>query len=328
MGTPGLAAFVARRVLLSIPVLILASVVTFGLVAASGDPLAEARADPHVHRRSIELRERRLNLDRPLPVRYAIWAGGLLRGDFGRTVEGQDVGGRLWRAAGATGRLVVPAMAMAVAVAVAVGSVSAARYRSWIDHAGTVVTFVLLSLPAFWLGWLLRDLALHVYRALDIRVLSFVGERSTEPAGSTLGAVGDRLRHLVLPATTLALVATASWTRFLRASMLESLAADHVRTARAKGLPEWRVGRDALRTSLVPMTAVVAVSFAGFLGGAVIVERIFSWPGLGQVLLQGLQDHDVNLVSGWLLLASVGVVGVNLVADVLSAVLDPRTRRA
>jgi peptide/nickel transport system permease protein len=327
MGSPGLAPFVARRLVLSIPVVVLASVVTFGLVAVSGDPLSRFKANPHVHREAIERRERLLHLDRPIPVRYVIWAGGLLRGDLGRSVEGRGVGGTLWRASGVTARLVGPSVFLALMIALAGGAFSAARHNSWGDHVGTVVAFLLLSMPVFWLGWILCDVAVHLNEGVGTTILFFVGERSAVPEASALAVIGDRLRHLVLPVLTLALVATAGWTRYLRSSMLDTLSADHVRTARAKGLPEWRVvSHHALRTSLVPLTTVVALGFAGLVGGTVVVERVFSWPGLGQVLLQGLQDHDVNLVAGWFLIASLAVVVLNLMADIVCAVLDPRTR--
>jgi len=262
-------------------------------------------------------------------VRYAIWAKGLLRGDLGQSVKNDDdVGGLLWRATGVTARLVLVAMVVGLALAVVIGALSAARRHSWIDHGGTVVAFVLLSIPAFWLGWILRDVAVHLNHAAGAKIFFFVGERSTVSPGGALASAGDRLRHLALPALTLSLLAAAGWSRFLRSSMLDSLGGDYVRTARAKGLPEWRVvGHHALRPSLVPLTTVVALSVAGVIGGAVVVERVFTWPGLGQLLLRGLQDHDVNVVSGCLLVAGTAVVLLNLVADIVCALLDPRARR-
>jgi peptide/nickel transport system permease protein len=219
-------------------------------------------------------------------------------------------------------------MVVALVLALVVGVVSAARRGSWFDHLGTLSAFLLIALPAFWLGWLLREVTVHLNGAIGAHVLFFTGERSTVSPGGALAAASDRLRHLVLPAMTLGLVVMAPWSRFLRSSMLDSLGADYVRTARAKGLPEWRVvGHHALRTSLVPLTTIVALTSAGLVGGAVVVEQVFSWPGLGQVLLRGLQGQDVNLVAGWLLMASLFVIGLNLAADIACAVLDPRTRR-
>jgi peptide/nickel transport system permease protein len=329
VGTSGLASFVVRRLLLSVLVVILASVVTFALVASSGDPLAGYRANPHAHQAAIKAIERQLHLDRPIPVRYAIWAGGLLHGDLGRSVKEDDpVAGMVWRATGVTARLVCVAIVLALALAVAIGALSAARHHSWIDHAGTVVSFVLLSIPAFWLGWILRDLAVHLNAATGTKLLFFVGERSTVSPSGALGSAGDRARHLALPALTLSLLAAAGWSRFLRSSMLDALGGDFVRTARAKGMPEWRVvGHHALRPSLVPLTTVVALNVAGIIGGAVVIESLFTWPGLGTLLLRGVQTHDANVVSGCLLVAGVAVVVLNLAADIACAVLDPRTRR-
>ncbi len=329
MGTPGLLPFIVRRLALSAVVVVLASVVTFGLVAVSGDPLARYRTAPQAHQDAVRQLERQLHLDRPVPVRYGIWVGGLLHGDLGRTIDGRDVGGLVWRASGVTARLLVPSVLIALVLALVIGSLSAARHHTWVDHGGTLLAFVLLSVPAFWLGWLVRDLAVRVNNRTGTRLLSFVGERSIVPAGGVLWSIVDRLQHLALPALTLALLAAAGWSRFLRSSMLDSLGSDHIRTARAKGLPEWRVvGHHALRTSLVPLTTVVALSIAGFIGGAVVIETVFSWPGLGQVLLNGVRDHDVNVVSGCLLIAALAVVVLNLAADIVCAVLDPRTRSA
>ena len=265
----------------------------------------------------------------PCRCATAFWVGGLLHGDLGRTIDGRDVGGLVWRASGVTARLLVPSVLIALVLALVIGSLSAARHHTWVDHGGTLLAFVLLSVPAFWLGWLVRDLAVRVNNRTGTRLLSFVGERSIVPAGGVLWSIVDRLQHLALPALTLALLAAAGWSRFLRSSMLDSLGSDHIRTARAKGLPEWRVvGHHALRTSLVPLTTVVALSIAGFIGGAVVIETVFSWPGLGQVLLNGVRDHDVNVVSGCLLIAALAVVVLNLAADIVCAVLDPRTRSA
>ncbi|MEA2703065.1 MAG: glutathione transport system permease protein, partial [Actinomycetota bacterium] len=242
MGAPGLAVFIVRRLLLSVLVVFVASIVTFVLVAASGDPLASYRVNPHAHQASIHELERKLNLDRPLPVRYALWAKGLVHGDLGRSVkDDDDVAGLVWRATGVTARLVFFAVAVALVLAVAIGSISAARPHSWVDHGGTLTAFVLLSIPAFWLGWILRDGAVHLNAAAGAKLLFFVGERSTAPGDGALASAADRVRHLVLPVVTLSLLAAAGWSRFLRSSMLDALGTDYVRTARAKGLPEWRV---------------------------------------------------------------------------------------
>jgi peptide/nickel transport system permease protein len=312
---------------LSVLVVLLASVLTFILVAVSGDPLARERADPHAHARAIADREHQLHLDRPLPVRYALWARALLHGDLGQTVKDEDVGALVWRAAGVTARLVGAAVLLALVMTVIVGSVSAARHHSWFDHAGTLVAFILLSAPAFWLGGLMRDLTVRLNRATGTKFLFVVGERSIVPVGGFLASMADRIQHLVLPALTLSMLAAAVWTRYLRSTMLDSLGADYVRAARAKGLPEWRVvGHHAFRTSVVPLTTIVALSFAGLIGGSVVVEAVFTWPGLGQLLLRGIRDHDVNIVSACLLLTGAAVVAVNLAADVVCGVLDPRTR--
>ncbi len=317
--------FVLRRLLATIPVLIASSIAVFALVA-SGDPLAELRARPNVPPETVERRARELHLDEPVPARYAIWAAGLLRGDLGRTVDGEDVGSSLARAAPVTAGLVLVSVAVAVVGAVALGSISAVRRYSWFDRGGTVLAFILLSLPVIWLSGILKDAASRVNEALGTTIFYVVGSRSPFDTGGFLSTLADRAGHVALPALTLALLLIGEWSRFLRFSMVDELEADYVSAARAKGLSEAGVARHALRNALLPLAPVVSLSVARLIGGAIVTEAVFDWHGMGDVLLEGLRAYDVNLVMGWLLIASTAVVACNLVADVAVAWLDPRTR--
>ena len=319
--------FVARRLLVSILVVVAASFTVFTLVAASGDPLAEQRARPGADLANIERRAAELHLDRPIPVRWAIWAKGLLHGDMGRSVHGVSVSDTLTRVFPVTLRLVAAALALALVMSVVLGAVSAVRPYSAFDHTGTVVAFVFLSVPAFWLAAVFKDAALELNERLGTTVFVFVGERSPMYSSGLIGTFADRLGHLVLPALTLSLLVMADWSRFVRASMLDALGSDYVRTARAKGLPERRVvTHHALRNSLGPLTTAVSLTCAELLGGAIVVERVFGWHGSGERLLHGLSERDVNMVSGWLLIGAVAVVVLNLIADIAYGVLDPRVR--
>ncbi len=276
MGTPGLAAFVARRLLLSIPVLVMASVLHVQAGRGVGRPPGPVQGQ----------RPRPPPCDRAegegAPPRPA--GAGAIRHLGGGPPAGRlrthrrRPGRRVPAVAGneRTARLVVPAMLIGIAIAVAIGTVSAARYRSWIDHAGTVLAFVLLSLPVFWLGWAIRR---DTGSACRMRWDS-ASSRSSASAASCRPNRSWRPRGLASPPGPAHAHPRPGrhrgWTRYLRVSVLDSLSADHVRTARAKGLPEWRVvGQHALGTSLVPLTTVAALGFAGLVGGAVIVERIF-----------------------------------------------------
>jgi peptide/nickel transport system permease protein len=321
--------YVLRRLLTAVPALALTTVVVFGLVAAAGDPLAELRArQPSPPAAVIELRERELHLDRPLPERYAIWVSGALRGDLGRTVDGQQVAPLLAGRLLVTLRMVLPALALACALAVAAGLAGAARPHSALDHGTTVVSLLFLSTPVFWLAALLKEyVALRVNQLVGHQVVYTVGAESPYLTGGWLTRVTDHAGHLALPTVALALVTYAAWSRYQRTSLLEALASPYVRQARAKGLRPWQVlRRHALRTALLPLTSVVAVDFAAVLGGAVVTEQVFSWQGMGLLLLEGVQDHDVNVVLGWLLVSGSLVILLNLAADLLSARLDPRVR--
>lgn len=320
-----LARFAVRRLLAAVPVVAVASFIAFVLVAASGDPLTELRSRPHVPAATIALRRAELHLDKPIPVRYAIWVGGLIRGDMGRTVDGGDVGARLGRAGPVTLRIVVPALVLGAAISVVLGAASAARVGSVFDQGATALSFVLLSMPSFWLAGIFKDLAIRLNLALGTTILYVTGERSVGSVGGLWPTLADRVGHLVLPTATLALLLMADWSRFVRASTVDALESPYVRTARAKGVGERRViSGHALRNSLVPFSVVVGLDAGQLLGGAVVTELVFGWHGLGQVLVDGLVDNDVNLVAGWLLIGCLAVIVLNLVADIVHTLLDPR----
>jgi peptide/nickel transport system permease protein len=296
--------FVLRRLLISIPVVILASFLVFALVAASGDPLAELRSKPGTSRATIEIRSKQLNLDKPIPQRYLIWAGNAVQGDFGvALIDKEPVSTKLRRGFGVTFRLVILATFLAMAVAVVLG--------------------------VFWLAGISKDLGIRFNLAVGTTVFYTVGERTPNLTGGFFETFGNRVGHLALPTLTLSLISMAAWSRFQRAAMLDVLSADYVRTARAKGLSEFKViSKHALRNALIPLTTVVALDFAAIIGGAVITERVFAWKGMGSILLDAVFDLDVNVVTAWLLVTGITVVVFNLLADILYGALDPRIRNA
>lgn len=322
-------AFVFRRLLTAGLVLLLTTVVVFGLVAGAGDPLSELRArQPPPSQSVIDLRARELHLDHSLPDRYRIWVSGLVRGDLGETVTGQDVGPLLADRLAVTLRMVLPALLLAVLLAVVAGVAGAVRQGSALDHGTAVAALLFVSTPVFWLAALLKEYAgVRLNRLLGEQVVYTVGAQSPDLTGPWLTRLGDYAGHLVLPTTALTLVTYAAWSRYQRAAMLEVLDSDYVRQARAKGLRPWPVLRGhALRTALIPLTTVVAIDVAAIVGGAVVTERVFSWQGMGQLLLDGVEQHDVNVVLAWLLVSGSIVTGLGIVADLLYARLDPRVR--
>jgi peptide/nickel transport system permease protein len=324
-----MASFIVRRLLISIPVVLLSSVLMFLLVANSGDPLAELKGrNPPPPPSVIELREKELNLDKPLPQRYVYWVTHFFRGDMGKSIDGREVRPLLFRRLGVTMRMVTVALVLALVLAIVAGVLSAVRQYTVTDYTFTFAGFLFLSTPVFWLAALLKEYgAIRLNRLFDQQVIYTVGEATPNFEGTFAERIADWAGHLFLPTLALALITFASWSRYQRSTMLDVLSSDYIRLARAKGLSRSRVMiRHALRNALIPLTTVAAIDFAAILGGAVITERVFSWQGLGQLLLDGVRENDVNVVLAWLMVTSILVVVFNLIADVLYGVLDPRIR--
>jgi peptide/nickel transport system permease protein len=323
--------YALRRILVSIPLLLVASFGSFLLVAASGDPLEKLKLrHPAPSPAVLNARKAILHLDDPLPVRYWIWLKGLLHGDLGLDNKGNPVRPQLVRAFGVTLRLVVAVAVVAVVVALAAGYVGALRRSSIADHTITAGAFVCFALPIFWLAVLLKEFAAVRFNHLIGRTWIYTtGQESLGFHGGFWAHAGDLAGHMVLPVITLTTVSVAQYSRYFRSSMLDVLEADHVRTARAKGLRRGAVHvRHGLRNALIPFTTVVTLDFAALLGGAVVTEKVFHWSGMGALFLSALGDVDVNTMQAWFLVSAVVVILMNLVADLLYAALDPRIRLA
>ena len=318
-------AYVLRRLLVSAPIVLLASFVLFVAVRATFDPLAKLRQsrDPGV----IERETQRLGLDQSVPEQYALWLKGIVTGDWGVSARtGEDVRSVILSALGPTLQLIVWGVLFAVLIAGAISVYSATKQYSAGDHALTALSYVGIALPAFWFGLVLIQLLAVLPRqqlGLDEPPLYFVGLHSAGRSGFDL----DYLRHLVLPVLTLTITLVASWSRFGRASMLDALSSDYVRTARAKGVPRRQVIlRHAARNSLAPFVTVVALDGALLFGGLIVTEQIYSIPGMGRLFLDSLLTGDVFVLLPWMLVVAVAVVLCNLAADIGYALLDPRVR--
>lgn len=322
--------FILRRLAISIPLIIVSSFVVFLLVAAAGDPLAELRGNPNTPKSTIEARRRQLHLDKPVLVRYEMWARGAIHGDFGRSfVTGEKVGPKLWRAIGVTMRLLAGSVLLAVLFGILIGVVAALRQYSKFDYLATLFAFIFFSMPVFWLAAVLKDVGIRINNAVGHTWFFTIGEQSPSVTGGFFSVWSDRLGHLVLPALSLILIQVAGWSRYQRASMLEVLNADYVRTAKAKGLsPRKVIVRHALRNALIPVVTLVAIDFGLLLSGAVITETVFAWSGMGRLLIDALKRQDINVVQAWLLVSATMVIVFNLLADILYGYLDPRIRRA
>lgn len=316
--------FIARRVLYSLPVILVASFILFWAVRSTFDPLAKLRqsADPTALQREIE----RLGLERSIFEQYFLWLRAFVTGDWGiSTRTGTPVlpliGDALWP----TLQLAFWGLLVAVLVAGAISVYSAVRQYSLADQVFTGASYVGIAMPAFWFGLILIQ-ALAVWPketfGLDEPPFFFIGL----PPVSEVGVV-DYARHLVLPVAALMIALVASWSRFGRAAMLDSLSSDYVRTAKAKGVPRRQIiWRHAARNSLAPFVTVVALDAAILIGGLVVTEQIFAIPGMGRLFLQSLVAGDLFVLLPWMIVVAIAVVLCNLAADIGYAILDPRVR--
>jgi peptide/nickel transport system permease protein len=327
--------YILRRTVAGVLVLLVVSFLVFVLVVLSGNPLATMMANPHISPATIKAAQAALHLNQPLLERYWNWLSGLLHGSFGNSFNGQAVGPQLGQRLLVTLRLTIPVVILSIILAVVLGVIGAVRQYHAVDYVSTGVSYILFSTPVFVLALLLKDfLAVKVNDWAGHTILYTVGQESPGFTGSWWATFVNSLQHSVLPVVTLVLVTYATWSRFQRASLLDVLNADYIRLARAKGLSPRRVlFVHALRNALIPVTTVVALDFAGLLGGVVITEIVYSWNGMGTLFYNALAGStgispDVYVVQGWLIVAAGAVIVFNIIADILYAFLDPRIRYA
>jgi len=317
--------YLVRRLLLTVPLLLGVTFVTFAVVnLVPGGPFSNLRANPEFRAADAERLERQLGLDRPWPQRYLLWLADLGRGDLGRSLHNNvPVADRIWGVLPNTLLLTGSALLLALAVAVPLGVAAALRHRSWFDHLAQAGAVAFAAMPTFLLGFLLVYLFALRFNAWGLPSLPVGGMASPRDGGGLL----DRLRHLVLPALTLALIQVGAWAAYVRSLMLETIGQDYVRTARAKGLPRRAVAYGhAFRNAFLPLITIVGLALPGLFGGAVIVESIFAWNGMGRLTLEAVGRRDYTLVMGTTLVFAVLTLLSNLLADLLSAALDPRIR--
>jgi ABC-type dipeptide/oligopeptide/nickel transport system permease component len=330
-------AYVAKRLLLLVPTILGISVLVFLMIhLIPGDPaqvMLGERASPE----SLEAMRTQLGLDRPLHVQFGRYLAGLLQGDLGRSIKTHErITDELTARFPATLELTLVSMALACAIGLTAGVLSASRKGSVLDYLGMTASLVGVSMPIFWLG-----LVLIMTLALGLGAFPVSGRFSssvfvTRVTGlalvdsllaGDLHAFGNAIWHLVLPGLTLGTVPAAVIARMTRSSLLEVMGEDYVRTAWAKGLSERVVVfRHALKNAFIPILTVISLEFGYLLGGAVITETIFAWPGVGRWLLLAVYARDFRAVQGGVLLVAVTFVVVNLIADLTYAWLDPRIR--
>jgi len=305
-----MAQFVLKRLLMLVPVVLGVSVIVFGLLYLTpGDPALLMLGEHAPQEQYLALREK-LGLDLPVHIQYLRWLGRALQLDLGDSIRSsrpvtEEIATRL----PATAELAVLAVLVATLIGIPAGVISATRPNSWLDNILTVLALAGVSMPVFWQGLML--------------IIIFSVYLGWLPPSGRLGG----WEYFVLPVITLGTSAAASITRMTRATMLEAIHEDYVRTARAKGLNERRViYRHALRNALLPVVTIIGLEFGNLMAGAVITETIFAWPGIGRLAVDAIRTRDYPVVQGVVMTFAVSYVLINLIVDLLYAYLDPRLR--
>jgi peptide/nickel transport system permease protein len=322
-----IAATVAAHLLRSVLVLFGILLFNFLLLHAAGGDAAEVLAGESgaADAAYVDALRHRFGLDQPLPLQFAYYAGRVAVGDLGYSFRnGAPVRELIWQRLPATLLLSGSALLLAVCLGAVLGAVAARRVNTWVDDLISALATIGYAMPLFWAG-----LMLVVLFAVHLGWLPSGGYEDVGAGRTGLARAADIARHLVLPAGTLALFTTALATRIMRASMVDVLRADYVRTAVALGIAERRVvWRAAVPNAVLPLVTIIGLQVASLLGGAVLVETVFAWPGLGRLAFEAVTARDLNLLLGMLLLSSALVVLTNMLVDLAYAALDPRIRPA
>jgi peptide/nickel transport system permease protein len=311
--------FIVRRLVLSIPILLLVSIMVFGLIhLIPGDPATVILGQEATPEAAAALRHE-LGLDQPLLIQYVTWVSHVLRGDLGRSlIDHTPVIDQIKQRLPVTLELTIGTFIIALLIAIPAGVLSATRRGSVADYAGTLLALGGLSIPSFWLAIMF--------------ILLFAVKLHWLPASGYVPFAENpraNLAAMIMPMLATGIRESAALTRMLRSSLLEVLGGDYVRTARAKGLGEWLViMRHALRNALVPVVTVAGLLLAGLIGGLVITETIFAIPGFGRLIVEAIYQRDFVTVQGAILVSALMVVGINLIVDLIYALIDPQIRLA
>lgn len=311
--------YIIRRLLIAIPVLLGVTIFNFIIInLAPGNPV-EMFIDPNISPEQIELRKEQLGLNDPLWLQYFHWLINMLQGNLGFSFSSYEpVSAIILERLGPTLQLMFLSLLVGVLISLPLGILSAKKQYSMLDYTTMGVSFFGISIPSFFLG-----LGLIYIFSLELKLL---------PSGGimTLGGDGgivDRLKHLVLPVAVLSILVAGKVIRYVRASILEVMGQDYLRTARAKGLREFVVtNKHALRNALIPIITVIALEIPLLLGGAVITEQIFQWPGMGQLTIQSIMSRDYPTLMALNFLAAIIVLATNLLTDILYSIADPRIK--
>lgn len=311
--------YIIRRILIAIPVLFGVTIFNFFIInLAPGNPV-DMYVSPDATAEDIEIKKEALGLNDPIYIQYLRWLENLFKGDFGFSYSTYEpVTNMIFERLGPTLILMGASLIIAYLIAIPIGIISSTKQYSWIDYLTTTFSFLGVSIPNFFLGLG----GIYVF-AIIFQILPTGGM-------NTLGGNGgfmDTFLHLLMPAIVLGTGIAGSMVRYVRSSMLEVLGQDYLRTARAKGLGEFIVtNKHALRNALIPIITIIGMDIPLLIGGAVVTEQIFQWPGLGQLTIQSIGSRDYSVLMAINLMAAVAVLFSNLLTDILYSVADPRIK--
>ncbi len=315
--------YILKRILQSIPLLIIVSIISFFIIRLSPvDPLAELRLNPSVSQETLQKETERLGLDKPIIVQYGKWAKSFIKGDLGITSNGEQVSAKLKERIPNTLLLTIIVIALTWIVGIPLGVAAALNWKTPFDRILTVLTSVGMAIPSFFFAVLL------LIFAVKTGWFPIGGLTSSNFLEMTfLQQVWDITHHLILPVTVLFTLSLAGLQRQMRANLLDVLDSDYVKFARAKGVSEFDVVyKHALRNAINPMITLLGFEFAGLLSGAALTEYVFQYPGLGRLILEAVLKSDINLVMASLMMGAIMLILGNLIADILLIITDPRIR--
>ncbi len=311
--------YTVRRLLGAIPLLLGVAVLSFIFMQlAPGGPDALFARNGRMSEAQLEAIRHNLGLDRPMHIQLLIWLGNLLRGNLGTSyTQFQPVSKVIWEVFPNTVILMAAGLGISLLFSLTFGILAARRQYGFIDNFTSFVSYFGLAMPVFWFG-----LMLQILFAVKLGWLPSAGKHAADGGG-----LWDLAKHLAMPALTIAIGSIAGWSRYVRSSTLEAMEQEYVRTARAKGLVERRVVLShVLRNALIPFVTVVGIDVPLYLTGAVLVETVFSWPGMGRLFFDSLSTRDYPVLMGTLILGAVLIIIGNLIADLLYGLLDPRIK--
>ena len=313
---------IIRRILISLPVLLGITLITFFLLHASGDPMAVYSSNPSLTAEDLERLEKTYGFDKPVYVQYLYWLRNIFMGNWGQSfLTHRDVLVMIVERLPNTLILMGTAFIVTLIVSIALGIYAATHQYSIGDYIVTGISFFGYSMPSFWFGLMLIIIFAVKFKELGLPYLPVAGMYPIRGEPSFV----ELLKHLILPVSVLSLNSIARYSRYLRSSMLEVLNQDYVRTAHAKGLAgRVVVWRHALKNALIPLMTLVLLDIPFLFGGALIVEQVFAWPGMGRLIFEALESRDYPVISGIFLMVSAMVILANLLTDLIYAWVDPR----